>query len=131
MAPSVLFLSVVWYRSLRLTTLPKSGGDTLWASGYEIYDRFSKPYQKFLESLTATFIGDGFIKAAKEDPEKVKIYDAPRGSPLNVGKELKAVHPVVSRLIQQACIAKSHHQSAGSHQPGDGLEECLRFGALP
>ena len=49
------------YTSLRLTTLPKTGGDTLWASGYELYDRFSKPYQKFFESLTATFIGDGFI----------------------------------------------------------------------
>jgi alpha-ketoglutarate-dependent taurine dioxygenase len=37
------------YTSLRLTQLPKTGGDTLWASGYEIYDRFTKPYQKFFE----------------------------------------------------------------------------------
>lgn len=27
------------YTSLRLTQLPSSGGDTLWASGYELYDR--------------------------------------------------------------------------------------------
>jgi alpha-ketoglutarate-dependent taurine dioxygenase len=27
------------YTSLRLTKLPSSGGDTLWASGYELYDR--------------------------------------------------------------------------------------------
>jgi alpha-ketoglutarate-dependent taurine dioxygenase len=78
-----------------LTQLPSSGGDTLWASGYEVYDRFSKPYQKFFESLSATFIGDGFIRAAAADPEKVFIYDQPRGSPNNVGKELTAVHPVV------------------------------------
>ena len=83
------------YTSLRLTQLPKTGGDTLWASGYEIYDRFSKPYQTFFESLTATFSGDGFIKAAEADPEKVKIFEDERGNPKNVGKELKAVHPVV------------------------------------
>ncbi len=83
------------YTSLRLTELPTTGGDTLWASGYEIYDRFSRPYQKLFESLTATFIGDGFIKAAAANPDKVKIYEDPRGSPLNVGRELSAVHPVV------------------------------------
>ena len=30
------------YTSLRLTKLPSSGGDTLWASGYELYDRSVK-----------------------------------------------------------------------------------------
>lgn len=83
------------YTSLRLTELPETGGDTLWASGYEIYDRFSRPYQKFFEGLTATFSGDGFIRAAEADPERVKLYEQERGSPKNVGKELKAVHPVV------------------------------------
>ncbi|KAH7070105.1 hypothetical protein FB567DRAFT_613358 [Paraphoma chrysanthemicola] len=83
------------YTSLRLTQLPETGGDTLWASGYEIYDRFSKAYQKFFEGLTATFSGDGFIRAAEADPERVKLYEKERGSPKNVGKELKAVHPVV------------------------------------
>ncbi|PIA97854.1 Alpha-ketoglutarate-dependent taurine dioxygenase [Cercospora beticola] len=83
------------YTSLRLTKLPKTGGDTLWASGYELYDRFSPLYQKFFENLTATFVGDGFIKAAAANPEKVFIYEEPRGSPQNVGKTLSAVHPVV------------------------------------
>ncbi|PWY86689.1 alpha-ketoglutarate-dependent sulfonate dioxygenase [Aspergillus heteromorphus CBS 117.55] len=83
------------YTSLRLTQLPSTGGDTLWASGYELYDRFSRPYQKFFEGLTATFVGDGFIQAAERDPENVRIYTQPRGSPLNVGSELKAVHPIV------------------------------------
>ncbi|KAH0288488.1 taurine dioxygenase family protein [Aureobasidium namibiae CBS 147.97] len=83
------------YTSLRLTQLPKSGGDTVWASGYEIYDRFSPVYQKFFEGLTATFSGEGFTKAAAANPDKVKIYEKERGSPLNVGTELKAVHPVV------------------------------------
>ncbi|KAH6629038.1 hypothetical protein C7974DRAFT_375929 [Boeremia exigua] len=83
------------YTSLRLTQLPQTGGDTLWASGYEIYDRFSRAYQVFFESLTATFVGDGFIKAAAANPDKIKIYDQKRGSPKNVGNELTAVHPVV------------------------------------
>lgn len=81
------------YTSLRLTKLPPTGGDTLWASGYEIYDRFSKPYQKFFESLTATYSGEGFLKLVAAG--KAKLYDKPRGSPLNVGDHLTAVHPVV------------------------------------
>ena len=83
------------YTSLRLTQLPSTGGDTLWASGYEIYDRFSKKYQEFLEGLTATFIGEGFLRAVAANPTEVKIYAEPRGSPLNVGEELATVHPVV------------------------------------
>lgn len=83
------------YTSLRLTQLPETGGDTLWASGYEVYDRFSRAYQGFFESLTATFVGDGFIRAAAANPDKIKIYEQQRGSPKNVGKELSAVHPVV------------------------------------
>lgn len=83
------------YTSLRLTQLPETGGDTLWASGYEIYDRFSRAYQIFFEGLTATFSGDGFIKAAAAQPEKIKIYEQQRGSQKNFGRELRAVHPVV------------------------------------
>lgn len=83
------------YTSLRLTQLPEGGGgDTLWASGYEIYDYFSRPYQKFFEGLTATFVGDGFLRAAEENPDVV-IYEEPRGSPQNIGADLVAVHPVV------------------------------------
>ena len=81
------------YTSLRLTQLPKTGGDTLWASGYEIYDRISEPYQKFLETLTATFAQQGFNDVAKRSG--FELYDKPRGAPENVGSELKAIHPVV------------------------------------
>ncbi|KAK3898920.1 putative alpha-ketoglutarate-dependent sulfonate dioxygenase [Staphylotrichum tortipilum] len=81
------------YTSLRLVALPTTGGDTLWASGYEIYDRISEPYQKFLESLSVTFEQPGFQKVAEQ--AGFKLYDKPRGAPENVGSELKAVHPVV------------------------------------
>ncbi|KAK4130235.1 taurine catabolism dioxygenase [Trichocladium antarcticum] len=81
------------YTSLRLTQLPTTGGDTLWASGYEIYDRISEPYQRFLQGLTATFEQPGFNKIAEFSG--FKIYDQPRGAPENIGTELKAIHPVV------------------------------------
>lgn len=81
------------YTSLRITQLPSTGGDTLWASGYDLYDRFSKPYQTLFDSLTATYAGDGIALAVKEG--RATLYDKPRGSPLNVGAELVAIHPVV------------------------------------
>ncbi|KAL4894942.1 hypothetical protein BDV59DRAFT_192328 [Aspergillus ambiguus] len=81
------------YTLLRLTQLPRTGGDTLWASGYEVYDRISEPYQKFLESLTATYAQPGFNRVAKEND--FEIYTGPRGAPENVGDDLRAVHPVI------------------------------------
>ncbi len=83
------------FTSLRLSEVPKTGGDTLWASGYELYDRFSQPLRSFFEGLTATFIGDGYTMSAEKFKDRMEIHDGPRGSPQNVGKELKAVHPVV------------------------------------
>lgn len=82
------------YTSLRLTQLPSTGGDTLWASGYEIYDRYSDAYQKFFEGLTATFSGEGFLRAEAANPAN-RIYEEARGHPENVGRDLLAVHPVV------------------------------------
>lgn len=98
------------YSSLRLVQLPKTGGgeffllllllsllkhfpDTLWASGYDIYDSLSKPYQQFLESLTVTFGNSEFKEIAKH--AGFTLYDKPRGSPENVGDNLTAVHPLV------------------------------------
>jgi alpha-ketoglutarate-dependent taurine dioxygenase len=83
------------YTSLRLTQVPTTGGDTLWASGCGLYEKFSSHYQDFFQTLTATFEGEGFTSAAKAFPDKVKVYEGPRGSPENVGTTLIAEHPVV------------------------------------
>lgn len=40
-------------------------------------------------------VGDGFLKAVGRDPERVEIYDQPRGSPKDIGKKLSTVHSVV------------------------------------
>ncbi|KAH0563193.1 hypothetical protein GP486_002239 [Trichoglossum hirsutum] len=81
------------YTVLRLTELPQTGGDTLWASGYEVYDRISPPYRKFLSSLTANFAQVRYPMTAKT--KNFQIYSDERGSPENVGSDLKAVHPVI------------------------------------
>lgn len=67
--------------------------DTLWASGYELYDRISKPVQKFLETLTATCAQPAFNASSAD--KGFAIYDKPRGNPANIGTQLQAVHPVI------------------------------------
>ena len=67
--------------------------DTLWASGYELYDRISAPLQRFFESLTATYAQPKFNEAAKANG--FNVHEGPRGAPENVGSDLSAVHPVV------------------------------------
>lgn len=80
------------YAILKLHTLPESGGDTLWASGYEVYDRLSPPFQKFLEGLTAYHSGDQFIRLAEALQKELR---SERGSPENIGVDLDVIHPVV------------------------------------
>jgi alpha-ketoglutarate-dependent taurine dioxygenase len=81
------------YALLRLTQLPKTGGDTLWASGYELYDRISPTLRNFLDTLTAYYAQPLFNKAAEAN--NFKIYSAERGAPENVGEVLEAHHPVI------------------------------------
>lgn len=80
------------YAILKMHTLPSVGGDTLWASGYEAYDRLSPAYKKFLEGLTALHDGSGFTRMAQQNGQKIL---SPRGSPENKGEVLQAVHPVI------------------------------------
>ncbi|KAI9043936.1 TauD/TfdA dioxygenase family protein [Aspergillus affinis] len=81
------------YAMLKIHTLPATGGDTLWASGYEVYDRLSPDMAAFLETLTATHDATFFHDEARRlgNPLRKGI----RGSPLNSGEELTAVHPVI------------------------------------
>ncbi|KAI1425730.1 TauD-domain-containing protein [Xylaria sp. FL1777] len=81
------------YALLRLVELPKTGGDTLWASGYEVYDRLSPPVQKFLEGLTSHCAQPAFNESAAFNG--FEIYAGERGAPENVGESLEARHPVI------------------------------------
>ncbi|KZM19976.1 uncharacterized protein EKO05_0003390 [Ascochyta rabiei] len=81
------------YAMLKIHTLPATGGDTLWASGYEIYDRLSPAIRALLEGLTATHDAKFFLEEAERlgNPIRKTI----RGNPLNFGEALTAVHPVI------------------------------------
>ncbi|KAI6765499.1 hypothetical protein HG530_006569 [Fusarium avenaceum] len=81
------------YSILKLVKLPETGGDTMWASSCEIYDKISPSYRKFLESLTATFSQTRLPRVAKE--KGFELYTEPRGSPNNIGDSLTSSHPVV------------------------------------
>ncbi|KAI0538162.1 TauD-domain-containing protein [Xylaria digitata] len=81
------------YALLRLLELPSTGGDTLWASGYDVYDRLSRPVQKFLEGLTSYCAQPAFNQSAADNG--FDIYSGERGAPENVGEVLEAHHPVI------------------------------------
>ncbi|KZT40928.1 taurine catabolism dioxygenase [Sistotremastrum suecicum HHB10207 ss-3] len=80
------------YSMLKIHTLPEVGGDTLWASGYDAYDRLSPAMQKFLEGLTAVHNADFFNHYASKHGIPIQPL---RGSPENVGEDLTAIHPVI------------------------------------
>ncbi|GAP89585.1 putative alpha-ketoglutarate-dependent sulfonate dioxygenase protein [Rosellinia necatrix] len=81
------------YALLRLIELPSTGGDTLWASGYEVYDRLSAPVQRFLEGLTSHCAQPVFNESAADNG--FEIFSGQRGAPENVGEVLEARHPVI------------------------------------
>lgn len=81
------------YTSLKVHTLPETGGDTLWSSGYEIYDLLSEPIKRFADTLTGYFAQPNFNQAAARGG--FRVHPGPRGSPLNVGETLEAHHPFI------------------------------------
>lgn len=89
------------YAMLKIHTLPETGGDTLWASGYEVYDRLSPQMAEFLETLTATHDASFFHEEARRLGNPLRR--GTRGSPLNSGEDLKSVHPVV-RTNRKKCL---------------------------
>jgi alpha-ketoglutarate-dependent taurine dioxygenase len=81
------------YSCLQMHLQPPSGGDTLWASGVEMYNRYSTKMQKFLHTLTITSSQQTFTSAAKKGG--FQVLDENRGHPLNGGTHFTATHPVV------------------------------------
>ena len=113
------------YAILRLTEMPKTGGDTLWASGYEVFDRISPAYQKFLETLTVTCAQPIFNESAKNN--SFELYSGERGAPENVGTELKAVHPVVrtNPVTKWKSIFAVGHHAKRINEVSDSESESL------
>lgn len=83
------------YSALKIVQNPEegSGGDTLFANGYALYERFSKPFQTFLEGLTGRYAQPGFNAFGKAN--NFRLYSEARGAPENVGEDLESTHPIV------------------------------------
>ncbi|KAK0439201.1 hypothetical protein EV421DRAFT_1891840 [Armillaria borealis] len=69
------------YTHLHQDTVPPVGGDTLWASGYSAYDKFSPAFRKLLDGLNGIYRSAHQYKDAN-DP------DAPP-------RHVETVHPLV------------------------------------
>ncbi|GFZ47542.1 hypothetical protein JCM24511_05286 [Saitozyma sp. JCM 24511] len=82
------------YTLLKIHTLPASGGDTLWANGYEVYSRLSPPLARMLEGLNALHdVRSHYTKAGEDFGNTLRTGE--RGHPLNTGQDLCAIHPVI------------------------------------
>ncbi|KAL1405897.1 hypothetical protein Q8F55_007577 [Vanrija albida] len=82
------------YACLQIRELPPTGGDTLWASAYEAYDRLSPPVQRLLEGLSAVHEGTLFLDVNRENGGGT-TFRTQRGHPANSNQDLRAVHPVI------------------------------------
>jgi hypothetical protein len=71
--------------------------DINYLSGYEVYDRLSPSFAKYLETLTAAHEAHFFRDAAIAFGHTVR--DQVRGSPGNFGDALEAVHPVIRCVL--------------------------------
>ncbi|KAI8059480.1 hypothetical protein BC940DRAFT_313645 [Gongronella butleri] len=69
---------------LKLEVIPAVGGDTIWYSGYEAYDRLSPALKQFLEGLSATHSGDLFER-----------FSESTGIPLRRELPKDTIHPVI------------------------------------
>jgi alpha-ketoglutarate-dependent taurine dioxygenase len=92
------------YALLRLTQLPTTGGDTLWASSYEVYDRISPTLRSFLDSLTGYYAQPGFNEAASRE-------------------RLQNLQRAARRARERRRGSSRPYTRSSAHQPGDGVEE--------
>ena len=77
------------YAILKIIQPPEDvGGDTLWASGYEAYDRLSPAFKQLADGLTATHHQPNFNRVAKD--YGVELISDDRGAPENNGLDFKA-----------------------------------------
>jgi len=81
------------YTTLKIHTTPDTGGDTVWASGYEAYSRLSPGLAAYLETLSAYHEAAFFVDAAKAFGIDPRVGQ--RGSPANAGDHLSAIHPII------------------------------------
>ncbi|ODN96532.1 hypothetical protein L198_04247 [Cryptococcus wingfieldii CBS 7118] len=93
------------YSILKIHTAPENGGETLWASAYEAYSRLSPEFAKFLEGKEALHEATSSDKYA--EAAGITLRTDVRGSPLNSGPGLSAIHPVI-RVSKYPTLGRSY-----------------------
>lgn len=81
------------YSSLKIVEQPASGGDTLFANGYALFEKFSPSFRAYLGTLTGTYAQPNFN--AFGEKHDFPLYTEARGAAENVGEELISTHPLV------------------------------------
>ncbi|CAI6081891.1 unnamed protein product [Clonostachys chloroleuca] len=69
-----------------------SGGDTIWASCYEAYDKLSLPMREFLDGIHAMHDIRSTIKSVQARGHKPADKT---GAPENINTDYKTVHPII------------------------------------
>lgn len=78
-----MIYSVSWekapadYSMLKLVQIPKSGGDTMFASGEALYERLSPSFAQYLETLEAVHAGSAFLEEVERNGGK--LFQGERG----------------------------------------------------
>lgn len=76
------------YTSLKVLKGPSSGGDTLWVSGYALYDMLSPGMQKYLEGLTCLH------SAQEQAQDSIRSGKPVRRDPIVTEHPIIRTHPV-------------------------------------
>lgn len=81
--------------------LPPSGGDTLWASATEAYERLPDGLKPYLETLEAThsFEHSGWPRQFLQSPQGGEVYAQARSDNPPAVHPVVRVHPVTGRKI--------------------------------
>ena len=82
------------YSMLKINVLPPSGGDTQWVNCYDILNKMSPSMLEYLKTLSAEHNAMFFHEEAANHGRKISKTMV-RGNPLNVGDDLRAVHPLI------------------------------------
>jgi hypothetical protein len=69
--------------TLKIHSLPSTGGDTLLASGYDIYDKLLPAWTTLADNLNATFTGPRMREISR--CRVVQLFHGPRGLPEKIG----------------------------------------------
>ncbi len=81
--------------------LPTIGGDTMFASGYAIYESLSKPMQSFLESMTAEHIGANYRKSYLTQDDGPKAIHPLIITHPETGRKAVFVNPIFTTKIME------------------------------